>query len=117
MIRSFFVNCIFSSVLVCLTIAFCVWCVWRFFKKKRPKDKKKGKDGKEKVICAILENIFFQIKIVKEIFEFYSETYLSSSLRRRKHGELYLEQKLWGRENKKTGMIKTNIHLLSKPKL
>merc|ERR1711899_363097 len=35
-------------VLVCLTIAFCVWCIWRFFKKKRPKDKKKGKDGKEK---------------------------------------------------------------------
>merc|ERR1712051_658101 len=35
-------------VLVCLTVAFCVWCVWRFFKKKRPKDKKKGKDGKEK---------------------------------------------------------------------
>ena len=26
--------------------------------------------------------------------EFYSETYLSSSLRRRKHGELYLERKL-----------------------
>ena len=49
---------LFFPVLVCLTIAFCVWCVWRFFKKKRPKDKKKGKDGKEKVMSVEVDSLY-----------------------------------------------------------
>ena len=96
----------FSAVFICLTIAFCVWCVWRFFKKKRPKDKKKGKDGKEKVSNMKLT---LNLKIKQRIrfwnsLNFDSETYLSSSFRKR--GVIF-RTKVFGRKTR----IKIDIPL------
>ena len=57
-------------------------------------EERKGWEGKGDIRRYTRKDNFSDDNCETKNFKFYSETHLSSSLRRRKHGELYLERKL-----------------------